>query len=120
MAVFEDPNCPYCRKLHQTLQGGDNVTVYTFLLPILSDDSALKSKDIWCAPDRAQAWRRWMSESKPAPAAPDGCRTPNEEVLALGRKLRVAGTPTIYFADGSRTGSAFDAASLEAKLNAPK
>jgi thiol:disulfide interchange protein DsbC len=120
MAVFEDPNCPFCRKLHQTMQGIDNVTVYTFLLPILSDDSALKSKDIWCAPDRAQAWRSWMAESKPAPAAPAGCRTPNEQVLALGRKLRVAGTPTIYFADGSRTGSAFETASLEAKLNAAR
>lgn len=120
MAVFEDPNCPYCRKLHQTLQGIDNLTVYTFLLPILSDDSALKSKDIWCAPDRAQAWRQWMAESKAAPAAAQGCSTPNERMLALGRKLRVAGTPTIYFADGSRTGSAFDVASLQAKLNAVK
>lgn len=120
MAVFEDPNCPYCRKLHQTLQGIDNLTVYTFLLPILSDDSALKSKDIWCAPDRAQAWRQWMVESKPAPAASQGCSTPNDRMLTLGRKLRVAGTPTIYFADGSRTGSAFDPASLEAKLNAAK
>lgn len=120
MAVFEDPNCPFCRKLHQTMQGIDNVTVYTFLLPILSDDSAVKSKDIWCAPDRAQAWRSWMAESKPVPTAPAGCRTPNEQVLELGRKLRVAGTPTIYFADGSRTGSAFEAASLEAKLNAAR
>jgi thiol:disulfide interchange protein DsbC len=117
MAVFEDPNCPYCRKLHQNLQGIDNVTVYTFLLNILSDDSAVKSKDIWCAPDRALAWQRWMAESWAAPAAPADCTTPNEQVLALGRKLRVAGTPTIYFADGSRTGSRFDAASLEAKLN---
>lgn len=120
MAVFEDPNCPFCRKLHQTMQGIDNVTVYTFLLPILSDDSAVKSKDIWCAPDRAQAWKSWMAESKPAPTAPAGCRTPNEQVLALGRKLRVAGTPTIYFADGSRTGSAFELAALEAKLNAAR
>lgn len=120
MAVFEDPNCPFCHKLHQTMQGIDNVTVYTFLLPILSDDSAVKSKDIWCAPDRAQAWHSWMTESKPAPTAPPACRTPSEQVLALGRKLRVAGTPTIYFADGSRTGSAFDVAALEAKLNAAK
>ena len=120
MAVFEDPNCPYCRKLHQTLQGIDNVTVYTFLLNILSDDSALKSKNIWCAPDRSAAWQRWMAESKASPAAPEGCITPNDQVLALGRKLRVSGTPTIYFADGSRTGSAFDAAALEAKLNAAR
>jgi thiol:disulfide interchange protein DsbC len=61
-----------------------------------------------------------MAESKPAPTAPSACRTPTEQVLALGRKLRVAGTPTIYFADGSRTGSAFDVAALEAKLNAAK
>jgi thiol:disulfide interchange protein DsbC len=118
MAVFEDPNCPYCRKLHETLRGVDNVTVYTFLLNILSDDSAAKAKNIWCAPDRALAWRQWMLESKPAPLAAPGCSTPNEQVLALGRKLHLVGTPTIYFADGTRSGSGFDAATLEARLGA--
>jgi thiol:disulfide interchange protein DsbC len=118
MAVFEDPNCPYCRKLHETLRGVDNVTVYTFLMNILSDDSAVKSKNIWCAADRSQAWQAWMLESKPAPAAPADCTTPNEQVLALGRKLHLQGTPTIYFADGSRSGSGFDAATLEARLRA--
>jgi thiol:disulfide interchange protein DsbC len=116
MAVFEDPNCPYCRKLHETLRQVDNVTVYTFLLPILSDDSAAKAKNIWCAPDRSLAWREWMLDAHAAPNAPGACPAPNEQVLALGRKLHVQGTPTIYFADGSRSGSGFDAASLEAKL----
>jgi thiol:disulfide interchange protein DsbC len=118
MAVFEDPNCPYCRKLHETLRGIDNVTVYTFLLNILSDDSAAKAKNIWCAPDRAQAWQQWILSAKQAPGAPAACATPNEQVLALGRKLHVQGTPTIYFADGSRSGSGFDAATLEARLRA--
>jgi len=118
MAVFEDPNCPYCRKLHETLRGIDNVTVYTFLMNILSDDSAAKSKNIWCAADRSQAWQDWMLAAKPAPSAPAGCVTPNEQVLALGRKLHLQGTPTIYFADGSRSGSGFDAATLEARLRA--
>jgi len=118
MAVFEDPNCPYCRKLHETLRGIDNVTVYTFLLNILSDDSAAKAKNIWCAPDRSQAWQQWIQDAKPAPGAPAACITPNEQVLALGRKLHVQGTPTIYFADGSRSGSGFDAATLEARLRA--
>jgi thiol:disulfide interchange protein DsbC len=118
MAVFEDPNCPYCRKLHETLRTVDNVTVYTFLMNILSDDSAVKSRNIWCASDRASAWQAWMLESKPAPSAPAGCVTPNEQVLALGRKLHLQGTPTIYFADGSRSGSGFDAATLEARLRA--
>ncbi len=118
MAVFEDPNCPYCRKLHETLRGIDNVTVYTFLMNILSDDSAVKSKNIWCAADRAKAWQDWMLESKAAPGAPAACPTPNEQVLALGRKLHLQGTPTIYFADGSRSGSGFDVATLEARLRA--
>ncbi|GJI98406.1 thiol:disulfide interchange protein DsbC [Duganella caerulea] len=118
MAVFEDPNCPYCRKLHQTLEGIDNVTIYTFLLNILSDDSAVKSKDIWCAANRAQSWHDWIVNAKPAPAAPAACPTPNEQVLALGKKLHVAGTPTIYFSDGTRTGTAFDKQALEAKLDA--
>jgi thiol:disulfide interchange protein DsbC len=116
MAVFEDPNCPYCRKLHETLRGIDNVTVYTFLMNILSDDSAVKSKNIWCAADRSQAWQDWMLASKPAPNAPANCSTPNDQVLALGRKLHLQGTPTIYFADGSRSGSGFDVATLEARL----
>jgi thiol:disulfide interchange protein DsbC len=116
MAVFEDPNCPYCRKLHETLRGIDNLTVYTFLLNILSDDSAAKAKNIWCASDRSQAWQQWIQDAKPAPGASAACITPNEQVLALGRKLHVQGTPTIYFADGSRSGSGFDAATLEARL----
>lgn len=120
MAVFEDPNCPYCKKLHQTLRGIDNVTVYTFLLNILSEDSAAKSRNIWCAADRAQAWDRWIEEGKAAPLASAGCAAPHDQVLALGRKLHVVGTPTIYFADGSRTGSGFDVATLEARLNAAR
>jgi thiol:disulfide interchange protein DsbC len=120
MAVFEDPNCPYCRKLHETLRQVDNVTVYTFLLPILSDDSASKAKNIWCAPDRSAAWREWMQDARPAPIAPAACPTPNEQVLALGRKLHVQGTPTIYFADGSRSGSGFDVATLEGRLRSAR
>jgi thiol:disulfide interchange protein DsbC len=117
IAVFEDPNCPYCKNLHQTLKGIDNVTIYTFLLNILSEDSAVRSKNIWCAPDRAKAWQHWIVDGVPAVAAPAQCRTPNDRVIELGKKLRIVGTPTIYFADGSRTGSAFDASSLDEKLN---
>lgn len=65
-----------------------------------------------------EAWASWMDEGRAAPLAPAACSMPNEQVLALGRKLHVAGTPTIYFADGARAGSGFDAATLEARLNA--
>jgi thiol:disulfide interchange protein DsbC len=118
MAVFEDPNCPYCKKLHQTLKGIDNVTVYTFLLPILSDDSTVKARNIWCSADRSQTWASWMDEGKAAPAAPAACATPSDQVIALARKLHVMGTPTVYFYDGTRTITGFDGATLEARLNA--
>lgn len=114
MATFEDPNCPYCKELHRTLQQVDNVTVYTFLLPILSPDSAVKARDIWCAKDRARAWTDWMVHGKtPADAT---CDTPINKILALGQKLMVQGTPAIIFADGSRANGTLPLAALNAKL----
>lgn len=116
IAVFEDPNCGYCKRFNQTLQDIDNITVYTFLYNILSPDSVAKGRDIWCAADRSKAWEDWMLQGKlPAPAA-DSCSAPHEQVLALGRKMRVTGTPTIIFTDGSRIPGAVDAKGLEAKL----
>ena len=116
IAVFEDPNCGYCKRFEQTLQGVDNVTVYTFLYNILSEDSAVKSKNIWCSADRVKAWDDWMLNSKAAAAAPANCTTPNEKVFELGRKLKITGTPTIFFADGTRVPGAIDAKGLEAKF----
>jgi len=117
IAVFEDPNCGYCKRFRQTtLKEIDNVTVYTFLYNILSEDSSVKSKNIWCAADRNKAWDEWMINGKAAAAAPANCATPNEKVFALGQKLRISGTPSIFFADGSRIPGAVDAKSLEAKF----
>jgi thiol:disulfide interchange protein DsbC len=121
IAVFEDPNCGYCKRLRQTtLKEMDNVTIYTFLYNILSEDSFVKSKNIWCSSDRAKAWDDWMINGKPAPAAPENCKTPNEEVLALGQKLHIQGTPAIFFTDGSRIPGAVDQKTLEAKLSSIK
>jgi thiol:disulfide interchange protein DsbC len=117
IAVFEDPNCGYCKRFRQqTLKEMDNVTVYTFMYNILAEDSFDKSKNIWCSADRNKAWDEWMVNGKMAPTAPAGCTTPNDEVLALGQKLRISGTPSIFFADGTRVPGAIDAKALEAKL----
>ena len=118
IAVFEDPNCGYCKRLRQTtLKEIDNVTIYTFMYNILSEDSFVKSKNVWCAPDRAKAWDDWMINGKPAPAAPANCESPNEKVLALGQKLHITGTPAIFFADGSRIPGAIDLKALEGKFD---
>jgi thiol:disulfide interchange protein DsbC len=117
IAVFEDPNCGYCKRLRQTtLKDMDNVTIYTFLYNILSPDSFEKSKNVWCSPDRAKAWDDWMINGKPAAAAPANCETPNEKVVALGQKLHITGTPAIFFSDGTRIPGAVDQKTLEAKL----
>jgi thiol:disulfide interchange protein DsbC len=117
IAVFEDPNCGYCKRLRQTtLKDTDNVTIYTFLYNILSDDSFVKSKNIWCSADRGKAWDDWMIHGKMAAAAPESCATPNDKVLALGQKLHIQGTPAIFFSDGSRIPGAIDQKALEAKF----
>ncbi|GAA4033739.1 DsbC family protein [Actimicrobium antarcticum] len=120
IVVFEDPNCGYCKRFHQTLQGVDNVTVYTFLYNILSEDSSVKAKNIWCSADRNKAWDDWMLKNKEAAVAPASCTTPNDKIFALGQKMRITGTPTIFFADGSRIPGAVDAKGLEAKFAAVK
>jgi thiol:disulfide interchange protein DsbC len=116
IAVFEDPNCGYCKRFRQTLQGVDNVTIYTFMYNILAEDSAVKSKNIWCTADRNKAWDEWMLNGKAAPAAAESCATPNEKIYELGRRLKITGTPTIFFTDGTRIPGAIDAKGLEGKL----
>ena len=115
IATFEDPNCGYCKKLARELQGIKDATIYTFLSPILSPDSADKSKNIWCAKDRSKAWNDWMVDGKvPAPATCDtGAIDKN---LALGRKLRIQGTPTLFLTDGSRIGGYVPVAELDKTL----
>lgn len=120
IAVFEDPNCGYCKHFRQTLQSMDNLTVYTFMYNILAPDSRDKSTRIWCAPDRAKAWDEWMVSGKLPGDPPAKCKAPNDEVLALGQKLRITGTPTIFFTDGSRIPGAVEKQGLEEKLSSIK
>lgn len=117
IAVFSDPNCPYCHKLEEELKSVDNVTVYTFLFPILSPDSTVKSKSIWCSTDRAKAWTGWMLDRR-APSAPGTCDTTVlSHNLELGRSLRITGTPTVFLADGRRLPGAVTADRLEKEMS---
>ncbi|MBV2194111.1 MAG: DsbC family protein [Azonexus sp.] len=120
LATFEDPNCGYCKRLAKELLKLDNVTVYVFLYPILSEDSVRKSKQIWCAADRSKAWNDWMIDGK-APAGREDCDTSavtkNQE---FGRKLNISGTPTMFFGDGERVPGAVPLARIEQKLNQVK
>jgi thiol:disulfide interchange protein DsbC len=117
MVTFEDPNCGYCKKLAKDILNLKDVTVYTFLYPVLGDDSYEKSKAIWCAPDKAKAWTDWMTAGKALPAIPAKCDTAGLDKSAqLGRKLRINGTPAIFFAGGERVGGYIPVAEIEKRF----
>ena len=115
LVVFADPNCGYCKRFERDLQKVDNVTVYTFLYPILSPDSAEKSNNIWCAKDRTTAWDDWMLRDK-TPAAASCDTGALQRNLAFGKKHKITGTPTLIFTDGSRVPGAIAAPELEKRL----
>lgn len=116
LVTFEDPNCGYCRRLAKDLVQMDNVTIYTFLYPILSADSTEKSRNIWCARDRVKAWNDWTIDGK-APAAASCDSSVVDRNVALGQSLRITGTPTMFLADGTRIGGYLPPAQLEAAVS---
>jgi thiol:disulfide interchange protein DsbC len=115
LAIFEDPNCGYCKRFERELQKIDNVTVHMFLYPILGPDSTDKSRNLWCAKDRSAAWQDWMLRNKPAAAAQ--CDTAAiARNVDFGHKYRITGTPTLILADGTRVPGALAAEQVEKLL----
>ena len=119
LAVFEDPNCGYCKQFEREMKNVDNVTVYLFLYPVLGPDSNVKSRDIWCSKDKAKTWDDWMSTgAKPAAGSCDTAAL--QRNIEFGRKYNITGTPTVIFADGTRAPGAIPAAQVEKMLAAAK
>ena len=117
LAVFADPNCGYCKQFERDLVKIDNVTIQLFLYPVLGPDSVAKSKNIWCAKDKAKSWDDWMLRGTvPAAAECDtAALTRNRE---FGQRYNISGTPTLIFGDGSRAPGAIPAAQVEKQLSA--
>ncbi len=119
LAVFSDPNCGYCKRLEKSLQQLDNVTIYTYLIPILSSDSAQKSKQIWCSSDPYKAYIDWMINGI-APSGKGECSTPLDKNMAFAKTYGITGTPTLFFTDGSRFPGAVQIADIEKKFSSLK
>lgn len=117
LAIFEDPDCPYCKKLEQEMRGIDNLTTYVFLYPIeqLHPGASSKSKAIWCAKDRAKAWDGAMRAGT-VPAGPANCANPVDKNIAYGREHGINGTPTMILANGHRLVGAVSRDELEQQL----
>jgi len=116
LAVFSDPNCPYCKRFEKDLAKIDDITIYTFLYPILSQDSHDKSKAVWCSADKVKAWNELMLNAVVPASAAAQCDTPIDKNLALGQKYGISGTPTMIFANGDRVPGAIPAERLEKLL----
>jgi thiol:disulfide interchange protein DsbC len=120
IAIFSDPECPYCQQLEKELQGVSDVTIYTFLLPLaeIHPDAMRKAELIWCAKDRAQAWDDIMLSKKEPAGGDTKCETPIKEIAELAPKLWITGTPGIIFSDGKLVAGALPQQRIEERLKA--
>lgn len=121
LAVFSDPECPFCKKFEQELSKVDNVTVYIFPYPIagLHPQAVSASKAIWCAPDRNAAWQDALLKGV-MPKNDGSCKNPVDANIAYGNKLRISGTPTLIFTNGQRVPGMVPADKLEKMLDSAK
>jgi thiol:disulfide interchange protein DsbC len=117
LAVFSDPDCPFCKKLEQELAKVDNLTVHLFLYPLadLHPGAVAVARNVWCAADPAGSWRAYMLDGK-APAAAADCQAPLAEIADLAARLGIAGTPALIFQSGERVDGAVPAEQIEARL----
>ncbi|MFO1219006.1 MAG: DsbC family protein [Burkholderiaceae bacterium] len=117
LVVFGDPNCGYCKRLERDLVALKDVSIYTFLYPILGPDSSVKAKDIWCAKEPGKVWRDWMVDGVAPPKAMGKCDVAAlERNRALGSKHRVNGTPAVVYEDGTRSPGAVGLDVLESRI----
>lgn len=115
LAIFTDPNCGFCKRLEKELLQIDNVTLYQFMYPVFAG-SAEKVDAVWCSKDRVKAWNDLMLNDIIPPTGK--CETPTAKVIALGKKLKVNGTPALIFGDGTINPGYLPAAELEKALSA--
>jgi thiol:disulfide interchange protein DsbC len=120
IALFADPLCPFCQELETSLEGIDDLTVHLFLYPLetLHPGATTSARKIWCAPDRASAWRDWMLRQQEIPAKECG-DGPIPRLAALGRALKIDSTPTLFLSDGRRISGTLPKAQLEYLLASP-
>src|SRR5690606_34233585 len=121
IAVFSDPDCPFCKRLEQELQKVDNVTIYIFLNPLkqLHPQAVETSKKIWCSKDKALAWKDYMLGGI-NPSAAANCTNPVNETVKLAQQLGFSGTPTSILEDGTKIIGAKSSSELDYALDRAK
>ena len=116
IAVFSDPNCPFCKRFEETLEKIDDITVHIFLYPVIKPESVSLTKSVWCSKDRSKAWNDLMLRGV-RPQAPTDCNTPVDRLVEFGRRLGATSTPTWFLANGERYQGALPLEQVRALLD---
>lgn len=116
LAVFSDPDCPYCKRLEPELAKLKDVTIYLYMLPLsMHPEASAKSEAVWCSNDRASSWRNLLLNNKTA--AEIKCPTPIQQVASIAKQLNISGTPTLVSSDGRVKPGAMDASAIDSWIN---
>jgi thiol:disulfide interchange protein DsbC len=116
VAVFEDPNCGYCKQFRKDLIHLKDATIYTFVYPVLAPDSDVKSKKVLCAADKMTAWNDLMLSNK-VPGNNGTCDQPLAKIKEMGGKMGITATPTVFFGNGKRLQGYVPPAQLEKMID---
>jgi thiol:disulfide interchange protein DsbC len=123
LAVFTDVDCPYSRRLSETLKGLKDTTVYTFLFPLESihPKARATSEAVLCSPNPEESLAKALRGEAVDKAAM--CDTEEKKSKAEGiltktlkraAKEGIAGTPTLINEAGERSAGALTPDVLEA------
>jgi thiol:disulfide interchange protein DsbC len=116
VAVFEDPNCGYCKQFRKDLINLKDATIYTFVYPVLAPDSDVKSRKVLCSADKMGAWNDLMLSNK-VPGNNGTCDQPLAKIKEMGGKMGITATPTVFFGNGKRLQGYVPPAQLEKMID---
>ena len=119
ITVFTDIDCGFCRKLHEEIDGYNNLGIgvsYVFF-PRTGLDTASydKAVNVWCATDQKQALTNAKSGGD---IEPKMCKNPIKSQFNLGIQAGIhkVGTPSIVLDDGTLIRGFMPPKGVKAKL----
>lgn len=113
LAIFEDPNCGYCKLFQKEIRALDNITIYSFVYAILGADSVNKSRQILCSANPTNSWQDWMLYGRMPTDNKGDCKNALEQIAKFGEQHYISSTPTLFFANGERVTGMMEVERLE-------
>jgi len=118
IVVFDDPECPYCAKLHQEMKKvvgeREDIAFYIKMFPLPMHQGAYeKAKAIACEKSLALLDDAFEKKDIPKPK----CDTKVvDENIKLAEKLGISGTPALIYPSGKVIPGAIDAKSIMGEI----